>query len=507
MCLGSYFSDDDEGLTKILVILVPCVAVVLLVATMAGVFQIRRNRQTKQSAIMGQTKVQMSALLKEARNYHELPASSVVGLEDMGEGRFGRVYRGEFSAARVPVAVETLQSEGSSVHQRKKAQAEFWAELERLSEMTHPNVTGVVGIVCSDVQQVSIVHEFTSTCNLHIYLNTNARVNYLDGLEKRLSLLSAKDLLNIAIQVSAGMEYLSSLGFVHGDLAARSVLIADGGTVKVSSLRYRNSAYGMDYSLPPDPGRCQPLPVRWLPPEAVFHDQFGSTTDPWSFGIVLWEVYSHGSRPFQGHSDDAVIEMLGRHVVLSRPPDCPAGVFSLMIDCWHRLPPERPDFRRIHGVLQRLRQSGTSADLGAFPSAGHHRTPSINGNSFSSGGGGRQAASAVPPETVSSTETTEVLVPLVTAADPRPHQGPYPTQQYHVSDGAAPSSQTPVYSKRPVGATESSSSQKSSPPSSLCSGQNRCLHPPAAPPPSDRSTNAHDLTARWMRTMYEDVVI
>lgn len=50
------------------------------------------------------------------------------------------------------------------------------------------------------------------------------------------------------------------------------------------------------------------IPLRWLPSEAVFEDDFSTKTDVWSFGVLMWEVFSFGELPYAELTDDKVLE-------------------------------------------------------------------------------------------------------------------------------------------------------------------------------------------------------
>ena len=50
------------------------------------------------------------------------------------------------------------------------------------------------------------------------------------------------------------------------------------------------------------------IPLRWLPQESVFEDDFSTKSDVWAFGVLMWEVFSLGELPYTKMADDEVLE-------------------------------------------------------------------------------------------------------------------------------------------------------------------------------------------------------
>jgi len=141
------------------------------------------------------------------------------------------------------------------------------------------------------------------------------------------------------------MEYLASHHYVHRDLAARNCLVGDNLSVKISDFGLSRDVYAADYY------RIQSkslLPVRWMPPEGILYGKFTTASDVWSFGVVLWEIYSYGLQPYYGYSNQEVIEMIRSRQLLPCPEDCPSRMYAFMVECWHEVPTRRPSFAEIH---------------------------------------------------------------------------------------------------------------------------------------------------------------
>jgi receptor tyrosine kinase-like orphan receptor 1 len=75
-----------------------------------------------------------------------------------------------------------------------------------------------------------------------------------------------------------------------------------------------------------------------MPPESILYGKFTTESDVWSFGVLLWEIYSFGLQPYYGYSNTEVIEMIRSRQLLPCPEDCPSRTYAFMVECWHEVP-------------------------------------------------------------------------------------------------------------------------------------------------------------------------
>lgn len=86
------------------------------------------------------------------------------------------------------------------------------------------------------------------------------------------------------------------------------------------------------------------LPIKWLPPDAYDDGEFTSKTDVWSFGVLMWEIFSQGRMPYGNMINAEVMVHVRGSYRLQLPQGCPEDIFAIMHACWHHVPAERPTF-------------------------------------------------------------------------------------------------------------------------------------------------------------------
>ena len=62
--------------------------------------------------------------------------------------------------------------------------------------------------------------------------------------------------------------------------------------------------------------------MRWMAPESLNERKYSSASDVWSFGILCWEVFSFGLRPFKELSNDSAVKAIIKGTKLHRPVAC-----------------------------------------------------------------------------------------------------------------------------------------------------------------------------------------
>ena len=73
------------------------------------------------------------------------------------------------------------------------------------------------------------------------------------------------------------------------------------------------------------------LPIRWMAPEAIMYGKFTIATDVWSFGVVMWEVFTYGQQPYVGMTNEEVIKFVAKQGTLEPPSGCPQNVTGYII--------------------------------------------------------------------------------------------------------------------------------------------------------------------------------
>uniref|UniRef100_A0A8K9USH9 Tyrosine-protein kinase receptor n=1 Tax=Oncorhynchus mykiss TaxID=8022 RepID=A0A8K9USH9_ONCMY len=257
---------------------------------------------------------------------------------ELGQGSFGMVYEGVAKGVvkdepETCVAIKTV-NESASMRER----IEFLNEASVMKEFNCHHVVRLLGVV-SQGQPTLVIMELMTKGDLKSHLRSlRAKDSY------SLNLPPLKKIIQMAGEIADGMSYLNANKFVHRDLAARNCMVADDYTVKIGDFGMTRDIYETDYYRKGGKGL---LPVRWMSPESLKDGVFTTTSDVWSFGVVLWEIATLAEQPYQGMSNEQVLHFVMDGGLLDKPDNCPDMLFELMRMCWQYNPKMRPSFLEI----------------------------------------------------------------------------------------------------------------------------------------------------------------
>ena len=96
------------------------------------------------------------------------------------------------------------------------------------------------------------------------------------------------------------------------------------------------------------------VPVRWMAPETLQYGLFTTHSDVWAFGVLIWEMFSMGLKPYAGLLNRDIFQFLNDGCRMQSPADCPEDVYAIMVKCWSKTPSERPMFRQLFDMFNQV---------------------------------------------------------------------------------------------------------------------------------------------------------
>jgi serine/threonine protein kinase len=252
----------------------------------------------------------------------------------VGDGAYGTVYRGEYRGQDVAVKILKIQDLPEDMLD------EFDREIDLMTKLRHKNIVQFVG-ASKVVGKLAIVTEFIEGGNV-----TNLLKEPISFALK----------LKIALDTARALNFLQQNKILHRDLKPDNLLVvskstdplsitvklADFGTSRAVSEKLANK-YTMGIGTP-----------IYMAPEILAKKQYDLKADIYSFGMILWVLYTQQEPyTFLENSWDVAKFVLDGHRE-KIPQDCPNDYRKLIERCWDGDPNNRPSCEEIISQLEQM---------------------------------------------------------------------------------------------------------------------------------------------------------
>eukprot|EP01114_Cavostelium_apophysatum_P020947 TRINITY_DN716_c2_g1_i1.p1 TRINITY_DN716_c2_g1~~TRINITY_DN716_c2_g1_i1.p1 ORF type:complete len:545 (+),score=115.02 TRINITY_DN716_c2_g1_i1:74-1708(+) len=248
----------------------------------------------------------------------------------IGKGSYGEVFRAEWRG--IMVAIKKLPL---SALEDEKFLRDFNQEAVIMSSLRHPNIIQMLG-TCMIGNDVTIMTEYMNRGSLYRLLHdSNVEISW--QIIKR-----------FALETAQGMLYLhqSTPPVLHRDLKSHNLLVDSNYRLKITDFGLSKVIGELNKTMT----SCGT--AAWAAPEVLRNSRYTEKADVYSYGVVLWELYTRED-PYFGMPAFQIIFSVGteglRPVI---PLSCPPDFSDLIRDCWHSDPQHRPSFDVI---IQRLK--------------------------------------------------------------------------------------------------------------------------------------------------------
>lgn len=365
-------SHIHDGETQHTVMVTLIVVAVILLAIAGILWKVRRGRNSSSSSSTLSDKVFMTsengAVISDE---WEINPHHIKMIEPIGEGAFGKVYSATITTSAIMKSNFAKRCGGALLLSDKTKTAikflkdgvqdeeikDFKEEIALMKNIGyHKNIVNIIGS-CTVRQPLCLAVEYMPNGNLLDYLRDERNKRLHKAIDPEASpRVAVEDLMSYAWQISKGMEFLESKNVVHRDLAARNILVGHNNLVKISdfglSRQYSHEPIYIGKSL------TRKLPLKWMSVEAIFHKEFTSASDVWSFGVVLFEIVTFGGTPypFIGHRE--LCKLLKSGYRMEKPENCGQELYDVMCHCWNAIANQRPTFTELREHFEEIIEKG-----------------------------------------------------------------------------------------------------------------------------------------------------
>ncbi|CAG2221016.1 Vascular endothelial growth factor receptor 1 [Mytilus edulis] len=169
---------------------------------------------------------------------------------------------------------------------------------------------------------------------------------FLENARSNISVELVERLFRMAFGICNGMDYLASNKVVHRRLAARNVLLN-------KLLEPKITGFGPDPEANKD--EEERVPIKWMAPECMKSTEHANElSDVWSYGIVMWEIFSLGDTPYPGVQSRDVPGKVRRDYKMKKPEQCDDAFYNIMLKCWHYDPRKRAGFSQMKEEMNKI---------------------------------------------------------------------------------------------------------------------------------------------------------
>ena len=162
--------------------------------------------------------------------------------KEIGKGNFGSVYIGKLNWLHGNGTKVAVKSISTLVNEKELRDA--LVEIKVMGDVNpRLNLVSMIGSCTSEAKsrgKIWLILEFCSYGDLRQYLKNNKAAILSGGMNEP---INSRCLVKWAYDVANGMEYLAQKQIMHGDLAARNILLGEGYTAKISDFGLSKQMY------------------------------------------------------------------------------------------------------------------------------------------------------------------------------------------------------------------------------------------------------------------------
>ncbi|CAL8068919.1 unnamed protein product [Orchesella dallaii] len=234
----------------------------------------------------------------------------------LGEGNFGFVYKVKVTRFDSEVAVK-VPRDGCS----RQTMKSLLCEIKIMSFVgDHENIIKFLGAYTKEIK-TGVLFIVTELCTMG---SLQTHLQKMGTITKDKLASTIPQLFRFCFEIASGMQFISEKGVIHGDLAARNVLLDTNAICKITDFGLSRKLYQYQVYIKK---QQEELPWRWLAIEALRRLEFSTKSDAWSYGMTLWEIFSLGDLPYPGLSWTLdFVELLDSGMRLTKPKNAPHNV-------------------------------------------------------------------------------------------------------------------------------------------------------------------------------------